>query len=103
MRPDARPLSWITWFILAASAVLTIAALAASSTINAEGLGAHDAGLALFLAFASGAALLAAMYATPLLALAGLLLMFRYRDAGLRLLAAAVVLSLPLLVQVWAG
>ena len=64
--------------------------------VNAESLGAHDAGIALYLSFLGAYASIGALYAAPVLALAGLASLPFGRDAGLRLLAAAAVCALAL-------
>lgn len=101
MQLRSRFLAWTSWFVLGAAIVLTAAALLSHWAINAESLGARDAGLALFLAFASAFALIGSLYASPVLALVGFSVLFWHRDTGLRFLAAAVVISIPLVVLAW--
>jgi hypothetical protein len=98
-----RILAWSSWFALGASALTTVVALFAFWGVNAESVGAHDAGLALLLAFTSGFALVGSLYAAPVLTLIGLGSLFLHRDAGLRFLAAAVIISIPLVVLAWTG
>lgn len=64
--------------------------------VNAESLGAHDAGIALSLSFLGAYASIGALYAAPVLALAGLASLRFQRDAGLRFLAAAAACALAL-------
>lgn len=90
-----RWVSRLSWTLLALAAIAAAAILCAHWAINAPSLGARDAGLALALAFASGALLIAATYAAPLLALAGLVALALHRRSGLRLLAAAALAGLP--------
>jgi len=98
-----RILAWSSWFVLGASAITALVASLAHWGVNAESLGAHDAGVALFLAFVSAFALIGSLYAAPVLTLIGLGSMFLHRDAGLRFLAAAVIISIPLVVLAWTG
>lgn len=95
--------AWSSWFALGASVLTTVAAFLAHLGVNAESLGAHDAGLALSLAFVSGFALIGSMYAAPALTLSGLGSMFLHRDAGLRFPAAAVIISIPLVALAGTG
>lgn len=94
-------LAWASWICLALATAIAAIALLGQWAINAESLGAHDAGLALSLSFLVGALLIAALYAVPILALLGLAALFAHRRAGLRLLAAGAVLALPLAAQLW--
>ncbi len=71
-------------------------ALIARWGVNAESLGAHDAGIALSLSFLGAYASIGALYAAPVLALAGLASLPFQRDAGLRFLAAAAACALAL-------
>lgn len=91
-----RILAWTSWLSLAAAALTAATALIARWGVNAESLGAHDAGIALSLSFLSAYASIAALYAAPVLALAGLASLLCERDAGLRFLAAAAVCALAL-------
>lgn len=63
--------------------------------VNAESLGAHDAGMALSLSFLAAFASIGALYSAPVLALGLACLRFQ-RDAALRFLAAAAVCALAL-------
>lgn len=90
-----RWLSPLSWTLLALATIAAAGILLAHWAINAPSLGAKDAGLALSLAFASGALLIIASYAAPLLALAGLGALALHRRSGLRLLAAAALAGLP--------
>lgn len=87
-----------SWVCLAAAVPAAAFALFAPWAINAESLGARDAGLALGLSFASAFTLIGLLYAAPALALAGIASLRADRDAALRLLAAAAVCALPLAV-----
>jgi hypothetical protein len=89
-------LSWLSWVALVVAALAAAAALLSRWAINAESLGARDAGLALSLSFLLAAITVASLYAGPALGLAGLAVMLRQRAAGLRLLAAAALALAPL-------
>jgi hypothetical protein len=69
--------------------------------VNAGILGARDMGLALSLAWVAAIALIASLYATPVLVALGLLSLIFQRHAGLRFLAAGAVTALPLAVLTW--
>lgn len=89
-------LAWTSWLTLAAAVLTAATALLARWGVNAESLGAHDAGIALYLSFLTAFASIGALYAAPVLALAGLASLRFQRDAGLRFLAAAGVCALAL-------
>ena len=89
-------LAWTSWLTLAAALLAAATALIARWGVNAESLGAHDAGMALYLAFLGAYASIGALYAAPVLALAGLASLPYQRDAALRFLAAAGVCALAL-------
>jgi hypothetical protein len=91
-----RILAWTSWLSLAAAGLVAGTAVIARWGVNAESLGAHDAGIALSLSFLSAYASIGALYAAPVLALAGLASLSFWRDAGLRFLAAAAVCALAL-------
>ena len=91
-----RILAWTSWLSLAAAVLVAGTAVIARWGVNAESLGAHDAGIALSLSFLSAYASIGALYAAPVLALAGLASLLYQRDAGLRFLAAAAVCALAL-------
>ena len=94
--PAPRALAWLSWASLALAVVLTVAALLSQWAINAEAFGARDAGVALSLSFVVALALLAALYATPVVVGVGLVsLLFFERRMGLRFLAAGAVTALP--------
>lgn len=95
MPSASRLLAWLSWATLAAGGVLTAATLVAAWAVNARSYGAQDAGLALTLSYFTAFGLYASMFSAPVLTLAGLATLFLHRDAGLRLLAAGVVASLP--------
>jgi hypothetical protein len=92
----SRLLAWASWACLALALLAALAALLGQWAINAQSLGARDAGLALSLSFLVGALLIASLYAAPVLALLGLAALFLHRRAGLRLLAAGALVALPL-------
>jgi len=91
-----RILAGTSWLSLAAAVLVAGTAVIARWGVNAESLGAHDAGIALSLSFLSAYASIGALYAAPVLALAGLASLLYQRDAGLRFLAAAAVCALAL-------
>lgn len=89
-------LAWASWLALAAALLAAATSLVARWGVNAESLGAHDAGIALYLSFLGAFASIGALYAAPALALAGLASLRFQRDAGLRFLAAAAACALAL-------
>jgi hypothetical protein len=91
-----RILAWASWLALAAAALAGATAQIARWGVNAESLGAHDAGVALSLSFLAAFASIGALYSAPVLALAGIASLRLQRDAGLRFLAAAAVCALAL-------
>ena len=80
------------------AAVLTILARAA---VNAEKLGAHDFGLALFLSTWGGVGLVLLTRGAPILAIAGVATLFFEKKSGLRFIAAGLVSLIPLAVFSW--
>ncbi len=93
-----RLLGRLSWFMLGIAVLASLAGLFSVWAVNAEALGAHNFGLAIFLSIAGAFAMTGSTYAVPALALVGILLLFVHRDAGLRLLAAAVASSIPMVV-----
>lgn len=91
-----RILAWTSWLSLAAAVLVAGTAVIARWGVNAGSLGAHGAGIALSFSFLSAYASIGALYAAPVLALAGLASLPFQRDAGLRFLAAAAVCALAL-------
>jgi hypothetical protein len=69
--------------------------------VNAQSLGARDAGLALSMAFVGAAALIGSTYAVPVFGVAGLVSLFFQRRAALRFLAAGAVSAAPLALLAW--
>lgn len=96
-----RLLPGLSGLCLGAAALAAVAAILGRWAINAEAWGAHDPGLALFLAFASSFALLGATWAAPVLVLAGALARRVDRRSGWRLLAAGILCAVPLAVYSW--
>lgn len=90
-----------SWICLGAAALLVVTALVSRWAINAEAFGAHDLGLAVFLAFLSSVTVIAATWSSPALLLAGLLGHRVNKRAGTRLLAAGVLNAVPLAWYTW--
>jgi hypothetical protein len=91
-----RFLPGLSWFLLGVAILVSAAGLLSLWAVNVEGLGARNAGLAIFLAFAGTAGLMGTTYAAPVLALMGIAALFVHRDSGLRILAAGVACSIPI-------
>jgi hypothetical protein len=99
--PRTKWLDAASWSCLGIAAIVAIVAVAGHWAINAEAFGAHDMGLALNLAFASSLALIGAMWVAPVLFIAGAVALRADRRAGRRLLLAAGVLAVPIVVSMW--
>jgi hypothetical protein len=97
----SRLLLWGSWLSVVAGILVAAIGLFSHWGVNAATLGASDAGLALSLAFLGGAALIGAMYAAPLLAVVGLLVLFIERRSAIRFLIAAAILATPLATVAW--
>lgn len=94
----AHVLSAGSWIAVGAAAATAATAVFCRWGVNADALGAHDMGMALFLSWLGGAALIVCLYSAPLLlALAAAALILRSRSAAARFLAAGAVAVLPLL------
>lgn len=91
----SRRLARLSWAGLAVAILFAAGALFSHWAINAEAFGARDMGLALALSYLEAFALAGSLYATPAVTLLGMVAYFFDRPSGLRLLAAAVVLSAP--------
>ncbi|RPI69999.1 MAG: hypothetical protein EHM38_06890 [Geobacteraceae bacterium] len=90
-----------SWVCITASALVAVTAPIARWAVNVEGFGADDLGLALFLAFFSSAALIAATWSAPVFIVAGLMTLRLDKQSGLRLLAAGVLSAVPLAAYTW--
>lgn len=90
-----------SWLSLVVAVLITVVALFSHWGVNAEVLGAHDAGWALFLAFVGAFALVGATYAVPVMLVIGLLSLSLSRRSALRFLAAAGVCAVPVAVLTW--
>ena len=86
-------ISRFTFFL---SLLNSVAALLSHWAINAQGLGAQDLGLALFLAIGGSSSLVASFYAVPVLVLLAGATALAHRPAALWFLAAAGVSCIPL-------
>lgn len=82
---------------LALSALAACFALFVRWAVDAEAIGAHDLGAAILFVFAGAAVLVGIFWAAPALALVGIVTLRFDRSSGVRLLAAAVLCSIPLL------
>ena len=96
-----RVLAWVSWLSLAVAALMAVTALFCQWGVNAESIGARDAGLALYFAFLVGLILVGSTYAAPILVVLGVLSLFFQRRVGFRFLAAGAVTALPLVVLSW--
>lgn len=96
-----RFLGWASWLSLAVAVLAAAAALFSQWGINADSLGAHDAGLALHFAFAVAFVSLGSLYAVPVLAVVGMFALFFQRNVGLRFLAAGVAAAVPIAAMTW--
>lgn len=96
-----RILQWVSWLSLGGAVLIAVTALVCQWGVNAESLGARDAGLALFFAFLGAVALVGSIYATPVLVALGVLTLFFRRHAGFRFLVAGAVTALPAAVLTW--
>lgn len=90
-----------SWICLTASALFTVTALIGRWAVNAEGIGAHDLGLAVFLAFISSIAFIAAMWSAPIFVIAGLVAQRMDKFSGLRLIAAGALSVMLLVGYTW--
>jgi hypothetical protein len=93
-----RLLGWASWLSLAVAVLAAIAALFSQWGINADSMGARDAGLALYFAFVVAFVSVGCLYAVPILALVGVLSLFFQRNVGFRFLAAGAVAAVPIAV-----
>jgi hypothetical protein len=96
-----RVLAWVSWLSLAIAVLTAVTALFCQWGINAESMGARDAGLALYFAFVVAVALAGSIYAVPVFVIMGVLSLFLQRRAGFRFLAAGAVAAVPLAVLTW--
>ncbi len=96
-----RLLGWASWLSLAIAALAAVAAVFSQWAINAESMGARDAGRALYFAFAVASLSVGSLYAAPALAVVGVFAFFSRRNAGLRFLAAAVLAAAPIAAMTW--
>jgi len=96
-----RVLAWVSWLSLAVAVLMAATALFCQWGVNAESIGAHDAGLALYFAFVVAVILVGSTYAVPVLVVLGVLSLFLQRRVGFRFLAAGAVTALPLVVLSW--
>ncbi|HEY5598993.1 MAG TPA: DUF4017 family protein [Kiloniellales bacterium] len=78
------------------AALAAAVGLVAHWGVNAEQIGAHDAGLALFLAGLSAVLLVGSTYAIPVLVVLGLMSFLVDRRSALYFLIAAIVCGVPL-------
>lgn len=97
----ARIISWASWLSLGGAISIAAVALFCQWGLNAESLGAHDTGAALFFAFAGAATLIGSTYAAPLLGVLGVLTFAFQRPAAIRFLAAGAACALPIAVLTW--
>jgi len=97
----ARLLVGASWFCLIVAVLTAVVALFSHWGVNAEVLGAHDAGWALFLALVGAVALVGATYAVPVMLVIGLLSLSLSRRSALRFLAAGGVCAVPVAVLTW--
>jgi hypothetical protein len=97
----ARFLVGASWLSLVAAALTAVVALFSHWGVNAEVLGAHDAGWALFLAFVGAVALVGATHAVPVLLAIGLLSLSLSRRSALRFLAAGAACAVPVVALTW--
>ncbi len=100
MRSDRfrKSLWWSSLGIFGLVALNSAVALVSRWGVNAEALGAHHLGLAIFLAFGGAASMVISMYAAPFLVLLAGFVALTHRPAALWLLAAAAVSATPLAV-----
>jgi len=94
----ARLLAWASWFVLAAAVLTAATALFCHWGVNAESLGARNAGLAIFLALLGAVALVGSTYAVPVLVVLGLISFSLDRRSAFRLLAAGAACAVPVAV-----
>jgi len=94
-------ISWVSWLSLGGAILIAAVALLCQWGVNAESLGAHDAGVALFFAFLGAATLIGSTYAAPLLGVLGVLAFAFQRPAAIRFLAAGAACALPIAVLTW--
>ncbi len=90
-----------SWVCLSGSALIAVTALVGQWGVNAEAFGAHDFGLAVYLAFFRGVALVIAIWSAPVFLLAGLLILLIHKQSGLRLIAAGIISVVLLLGNMW--
>lgn len=93
--------AWASWLSLCGAILIAATALFCQWGVNAESLGAHDAGVALFLAFVGAATLIGSTYAAPVLGVLGALSFTFQRHTAVRFLAAGVACGLPIAVLTW--
>ncbi|MGM0553777.1 MAG: hypothetical protein ACQETK_08270 [Pseudomonadota bacterium] len=96
-----RTLHIASWVCLTASGLAAVTALIGRWAVNAEAFGAHDLGLAVFLAFISSVAFIAATWSAPVFVLAGLVAQRVNQQSGLRLIIAGALSVVPLAGYTW--
>lgn len=94
-------ISWASWLSLAGAICIAAVALFCHWGVNAESLGARDAGVALFLAFVGASTLIGSTYAAPVLGVLGVVTFAFQRPAAVRILAAGAACALPIAVLTW--
>lgn len=93
----------LSWLALVGGFLAAVTALVCHWAVNAESLGAHNAGSALFCAFVGAATLVGSTYAAPILIVLAILSSFFQRRAALRFLASGAACALPIAVLTWLG
>lgn len=98
-----KALAAASWICLVLAGLTALVALAAHWAVNAESLGARDLGVAISAVFLNTVATIGAMWAAPVLVVAGAIALRADRGSGLRLVAAGAVCAIPLSFYAWLG
>ena len=96
-----RFLERLSWLSLGGAVLTAVTALFCPWGVNAESLGAHDAGVALSFSWIGAVVLVGSFCAVPVLTALGVVSLFLHRRTGFRFLAAGAVTALPLAVLTW--
>lgn len=97
----ARVISWASWLSLGGAILIAAVALFSQWAVNAESLGARDAGVAIYFSFVGAATVIGSTYAAPLFGVLGVITFAFQRPAAVRFLAAGAACALPIAVLTW--